>query len=299
MLATRRDVIECYKRILGRDAESDKVVDFHLSNGIDVWSLIQTFLDTEERKLKEDVGSALSITKCFRAEYLARNIQRDDRTIYFLDNMRFLRSLLTATAFERLLHGEIVLYATQDCEVVVHFSRDVFIEGEISLIARFQGQPLYVTSFTFVRGEMLHVDRDWVVLISRMQGIGGTKDLSRHVTKLLGEITPQALLFVVLSGLAERSGVDMIMATTACNQVCYSQTVEALLRRNYDEFLTSLGASEPKDGFFTITVPLQHKSLTLIKAIHRIRSRAKRRLKASIAEAAGGVWAGLLRPRHA
>jgi uncharacterized protein VirK/YbjX len=292
--ATRNDVIECYKRILKREPESEGVIQHHLSGRLSHWDLVGRLVDSVEHKNSILMSSALSQTKSIHRKYLAKSIEGRDKYICFSQNYIYLSEKISSKAFDLMLFYDIRLFEWSLGQSVytvdLQFNREFDNEGEMLLQFRLGGisSPLYSVAFSIVPGHVLGSIKDgYVLLISRMQGaVGGFEEI-RLATKDMGEISPHAVLVAALQGIGEAIDVRTGAGVCAVNQLSYNQSEAELFDRVYDRFFRSIGATGPNNGFYLFDIPLPEKP---IGPGHRGRKQLKREFKKEISKTVCMSW---------
>jgi uncharacterized protein VirK/YbjX len=291
-LATREDVIHCYRTLLEREPENEEIVLSHLSNKPTLWELLTTFIQSHEFRYIQN--NPLYDNKL--RDYLAKCFTYKIRHACFCYNCAFLCETLSDAAFESLRHGDVtLLFERRALEniyaVTVQVGRECPNEGEITLHFRANGVRLFVVSFTIIPGYAVGLNNKSVILISRMQGQKGRFSEIRQSTRELKQVSPQAILFSVIKGIARAIGVETIAGTCARNSIWCNDDQSDLVVQSYDQFYESIGASGPFNGFYLSSVksPGTPRPL-LVKPGHRLRTKIKRRLKEEISEAACLAW---------
>jgi uncharacterized protein VirK/YbjX len=156
-------------------------------------------------------------------------------------------------------------------------SRPFDNEGELSLLLKMDGEIFFTLSFTIVPGWVVKSTATEVLLISRLQGTPGySPEQIRLAIKAMHGVRPRALLLSALEGIAIAMGIEEIASVSTRNHIDYCEELDAVFKNSYDDFFAELGLIKSDTGFFTSTVLIGDKPLTLIKQGHKIRTRKKR-----------------------
>ncbi len=172
-------------------------------------------------------------------------------------------------------------------------STGVVDEGELSIEYIFNNTNIYTLAFSFVPGYLLGIAEDDVIFVSRMQGQSGTMNEMRSATKLMRDVAPQAVLFAVLQGIADASGIGTIIGTSASTHISFREENAKVLEKAYDDFYASLAADRADSGLYIVKLPLVPKPVSEIAPGHRLRTKAKRELKRDISLTAAQSWQDL------
>jgi uncharacterized protein VirK/YbjX len=292
--ATRDDIIQCYRSILKRDPESEAVVQLHLLSAPTIWDIVERFIHSNEFR-KSIVNNDLFAERKFaQSEYFAKSISGKSSCDFYYHHHSFLCDALDATAYETLLHDGVVLFARQPGEVeykiVLHASREYQNEGELSLTFQAKTETLYTFSFTIVPGWIVGLPDPSIPLVSRMQGRPGRFGDIRLATREIMNISPQALLFAALQGIARALGLERIAGVCGANHVGFDVKNAHMFAQAYDDFFASVGAQGPVGGFYVASALPARGASWFVKPGHRLRTRAKRKFKAEVADAARAAW---------
>jgi uncharacterized protein VirK/YbjX len=162
-------------------------------------------------------------------------------------------------------------------------SRPFDNEGELSLLLKMDGEIFFTLSFTIVPGWIVKSKATEVLLISRLQGVPGySPEQTRLAIKTMHEVRPRALLLSALEGVAIALGIQEIVSVSAGKHIDYCEDLDTIFRNSYDAFFSELGLVSSDEGFFTLTVPIEEKPLSLIKQGHKIRTRKKRAFRKQV-----------------
>ncbi len=164
-------------------------------------------------------------------------------------------------------------------------------EGEMSL-EMFQGEEtsIAILSFSVVPGRLFALEAASVLLVSRIQGRPGVFEELRLATKAMNDVSPRAVLFAALTGIAKAAGIDFVVGVDAGNYIAFLPENREMLERQYDDFFKALEAQGPADGFYVLDLRAPPKPVTLQKTGHRVRTRKKRQFKHEVSEAVARSW---------
>ena len=77
-------------------------------------------------------------------------------------------------------------------------------------------------------------------------------------------------------------GIQEIASVSTRNHIDYCKELDAVFKNGYDNLFAELGLVISDTGFFTLTVPMDDKPLSLIKQGHKIRTRKKRAFRKQV-----------------
>jgi uncharacterized protein VirK/YbjX len=226
-------------------------------------------------------------------DYLARGLTVEQQAECFIHHYRRLPDVLPEDVLEQVLLEDFLLDEIRSGDdrfaVRMALSRPRDDEGELSLNFEVNGELVFVLSFTIVPGWVVHSEAQEVVLVSRLQGVRGCYDEIRRVTKTMYYLTPPALLFAALCGVAEAFGIKAMAGITATMkpEFHFYEGEATHIRQAYDGFFTELGATRGPAEFYLATMPPQEKPITPIeqgrkKGSKGVRPRKKKALKKEI-----------------
>ena len=164
-------------------------------------------------------------------------------------------------------------------DVVLGPVDDAFREGDLALIFRCDGNPLYKLSFSFIPGSVIGLEKETVLFIGGSQGYRGTVSESRRAAKVLGEVCPATLLLLVLKAVTKALGLYSIVGVSLEHHSCdvlSTGKIQPLLA--YDDFWQANGAK--KNGYFYhMTSELAFRPSEAASSAHRARARRKQERK--------------------
>lgn len=227
-----------------------------------------------------------------RSDYLARSLSPIERLECYLFNFHFLsRQFNRQSLVELQGPGLCLLNQESESEKYIcslSISRDLHYqnEGELSLTLLCKDVELYTIAFSFVPGSIVSLRARSVILISRMQGFKRSMDGIRTATKHFRDVSPQAVLFAVLQGLANALQIEYILGVSAREQVYYTSDDRIKFQQIYDDFFSSVGAQGPIHGLYYLGPNGLREFLAKLPVNHRSRTKAKRKMKQEISRAA-------------
>ena len=299
--ATRDDVVQCYRRILRRDIAGDGAADAHLADAPSLRDLVRKLVQSVEPDADGATGP-LAKRSVDRRDYLAANLTGQARRQCFLHHYEYLTETLSNAALGLLVRNGVTLFRSRPDEVeysiLMHNPFRGAYEGELSLFFLAGPDALFVLSFTIVPGAVVGLEDERVLLVARMQGQSRSPAAIRLAAKENSDVSPQAILFAALQGIARAIGVERIVGVKADNLVAYEPDKAQILENAYDSFYGSVGASGPHNGFYVWSASTPEKPLNQVKPGHRLRTKAKRGFKAMVAERVGLAWPVLLSPAY-
>ena len=283
--ASRKDVIECYRVILGREPENAIVADGHLVGRPLLRDLISNFSQSSELRAKH-LRTNLALDRAKDPNYLARSFSAPQRLQLYFGHYAYLVETLTDSAVHELISCHENVYEHQvdraEYRVVLTATHERHEEGELQLQLQLDCVALYVMGVTIVPGEALGLPDRHAILISRMQGVPRAFSEIRKATKDFGDIHPKAVLFAALQGIARTLGVKAILGVAATNQIAFDKCPADTLEKTYDEFFTAAGAERWAEQFFLLAADAERKASTAGSRSHIKRAERKRRLKDEI-----------------
>jgi uncharacterized protein VirK/YbjX len=295
--AQRGDVVECYRTVLGREPESWNAIEQYIARRPLVRDVISDFSKSGELRSRL-LRSNLALHRAREPHYLARTLHGMRSVQAYFGSYSFLIDTLSPSALNTLIEGHAPLHVHQfgrvDYRIVMTATHEHHDEGELQVQFCKNGVVLYVMGITVVPGDTLGMGEDHVLLISRMQGVGGTfLELSR-ATKDYGDIHPKAVLIAAIKGFAMAVGIDVIAGVSAKNQLAFRPARADDFIRNYDKFFEDTGAERWSEDFFIIQTRGDQKLIMHGDRSHRRRAERKRHFKAEITANAAKEAAGWL-----
>ncbi|MET3763141.1 DUF535 family protein [Sphingomonas sp. UYEF23] len=295
-VATREDVIACYRNILGREPENEAVISFRI--GSDLWDLIREFSHSLEHSARLNRHSCYSFRKFERSHYLAQSLSSAIRASALIHNYAELRRLLQAKYLTSLFDtGLLVIEGLADCRALIisaHVCDQVVDEGEITIIATNFGLRLAYISFTIVDGSDFGFNDKSAILISRIHGCVGVGEHIKSVCRDLGDMPIQHLLVSVAEGVALSLGIKRVIGVEAVNHPAFVQDSFDRFVKSYDDLFLTLGAETGPSGFYHYDLPRVDRPLGP-NSKHRSRRRARRTLRRAVALQAELQWSKYLR----
>jgi uncharacterized protein VirK/YbjX len=220
-------------------------------------------------------------------DYMARSMSVQARAACFVHHYRRLYTELPDGMLRRVLLDEVPLLEMPDAgcwfSITMGLSKPWDKEGELSLNMRVNGQLAYVLSFSVVPGWVVGSMAPEVMLIGRLQGERGGKQLIAMASKSMCDVAPAAALLAALEGVGEALGVYAVASVRAEDQTSYREFFRENFLSAYDNFFAALAVPLNEKGFFLTSIPVPEKPMSAIKRGHKIRTKAKREFKRRIA----------------
>ena len=288
---TRGDFIEGCKLLL----DGQPSLEEPFKEGCDPADFLrQLILNRAKLLAKSEKDERSPVGAVLRHNYLAKSFSRSTAIRCHLQHYYFLSKTIPG-AIAELISGDLfVVYRCQPgsiaYECVLTMPRHDRREGELSLVFCADDLPLYELDFTFVPGDVLSLKTHFAILISLMQGKANSFEAIRRATKEIHDVSPQAILFAVLRGIAKGLGLEHIVGVCSTNQAAYVGDGAKLFENVYDRFFASIGATGPTDGFFYTSADSVEKPINLVAAGHRLRTKIKRGVKADIFNSVARSW---------
>lgn len=233
--------------------------------------------------------------KYLRGNYLLRSFTVSEALEVMNYHYTVLASCVSSDFFSRIFDDSPVLWEQQTGEnnfkIRISFPRDLNRaermldhEGDIAIVFELDAIPLYVLCMTLVPE---HITRNcWEIntrrsiFVGRIQGVPEKFDILRAATKALNDTTPPRLLLSAVEAIAQVLAVDTIIGVSSARQLSKTEQLSNFF--DYDSFWQQLGASELRDGLFSLPAPVPDKPLEQIQQKHRSRTQAKRKFRLSV-----------------
>jgi uncharacterized protein VirK/YbjX len=293
-VVTADDIIECYHTILAREPETAEIVKSRVNNRIRPVDLVMEFVESPEFAAKRNAKYPLQIRKCYETPYLIQGLTPRERVALFVDNYDRLCGLIGTRGLLSLLGGFVSLYDVETdghrYEIAIQISRDWINEGEISIWFRHASENIYVMAFTFVAADALKLGEGEAILVTRMQPIRGTAEISREAAKYFEGIRPKYALWMALQGIARASGIDRIVSPVCERTPSYNPSLHDNFVENYDDFLLALGGVRTDHGYYVMPVGEEGDA----KRYKRVTRRRRRAAKEALRGAVEARWTELM-----
>jgi uncharacterized protein VirK/YbjX len=282
-IATREDVIACYRHILGREPEDEETLSRLI--GWDFWELVKRFAHSDEHKANISPLSSYSILKFNLPNYLSAQMSSETRLSSVIYNYSTLRERFAPECLMHLMQrGLPLIDGLEKCPRLT-VEASVFSgptpEGEISLIASLEGRRVAVLSFTIVEGPEFHLNVPSAFLISRVQGYRGVGADVNAITSAL-DVAPPLILMAALTGVAKALNVHSILGVAAHNHPDFKPDEAERMERAYDSLFISLHGQPHPGGYFHMDLRGTERSRENASGPHRARSRRRRSVRQSI-----------------
>jgi len=293
MNATEEDVRECYRVILGREAENDEVVDHHVRMELSALQLAARFADSREYRIRHFCKDRFSISKCFEVDYLAYGLDIASRISIFSHHYQILARDLSAKAFVEISQHDLTVLKV-DCreryEIKICTPETHYKEGELLIRLEVSGQTLYHLGFTFAPARAFGLEGETVALITRLQGVKGSQTLFRQAVSDWDGVAPSVLLYEAVRGVSSAARVRGLVGVSAARHVSCAFENAAPWRRSYDQFFESHGFAALHSGFYCAPLNPEKPASAHLSAPHRKRAERRRELREEVAQQAGAAW---------
>ncbi|SPF49893.1 hypothetical protein SBDP1_840005 [Syntrophobacter sp. SbD1] len=212
--------------------------------------------------------------------YLGRSFDSKCRGAIMINHYGFLYNHLPKDFVEKIITSKLVLWKMRQGDklytVTITFPyHDT--EGDIGLTFNIDGCEISKASFTIIKGHMVGIDNDNVIMIARVQGSDGKFDLIRQATKELNEVAPHVILVIAIQAIASALNIESIAGIT-----CKEHVDSDYIRFDYDEFWMSMGGDKINEQVFCVPTKPDNKPMAMVKANHRCRTKRKRQFKLDI-----------------
>jgi uncharacterized protein VirK/YbjX len=154
-------------------------------------------------------------------------------------------------------------------------------EGSLSMIFTMNDVTLYKAAFTFSPGNKFGLVDDQIIYVTRLQGAKSSLDIISKASKFFNDNTPPTLLVSTMEGLALSLGIKTILGINSQNQISFinNKNNHTQFYRCYDEFWETFDSVKIHTGDYLLSLPLNHKTISLIKSKHRNRTINKRKVR--------------------
>jgi uncharacterized protein VirK/YbjX len=297
--ASRKDVIECYRVILGREPENAIAADAHLAGRPLVRDLISNFSQSAELRGRH-LRTNLVLDRARQPDYLARSLDWTQRLQVYFNHYGYLLERFTDSTIHELISCHETLHELNvggaAYRILLTATHERHEEGELQLQLQLDCVALYVMGITIVPGAAFGLPDRHAVLISRMQGVPRAFQEIRKATKDFGEIHPKAALLAALQGVMQAVGMTTILGVAATNQVAFDKSPADALEKTYDDFFAAAGGQRWGEHFFLLASDRERPTSAALSRSHAKRAERKRRLKDEISASAADHAQRWLRP---
>lgn len=241
--------------------------------------------------------------KFLHERFICQRLSTKDKVRCLLTNFNFMKFTLVETTLQKILAEETFLLFENKHEnghvsIAFCLSNPNYLEGEMSLLFKVDGERVFILSFTIVPGDVVNCLEGYSVLISRLQGVKGTSNAFNVAANALG-VNPRIALLEALQGVARAFRIAHLSAVPGDYQSSYIDEFSELYQKAYDQFFASNGMSLEAGRFFQGRVPLAQSPIAELSKnpSKRRRRRMRRRLRKEIADAVHDVMARHCRAR--
>ncbi|MBC7702048.1 DUF535 family protein [Aquabacterium sp.] len=232
--------------------------------------------------------------------YLSMKFDRLQRQQMLVGHCDFVNRALHASFFQRVLSDAMPIWQREFEGRGFSISVGgpcLHREGDLTLVFKMDGCPLYRMAFSVVKAPLLNVDAgssSHVLYVGQVQGYADRFAQMRQATRLCRDVAPADLLMAGMAGLAGALGITMVAGVGVEDSLSYPSLVELNTTTSYGDFWKKFQGMRAQGGHYLLALPLAEKPISLIKANHRGRTLAKRELKRSISEEAESVMRPLV-----
>lgn len=233
--------------------------------------------------------------------YLATGFKKKDRRTILKHHYGYVLATASEKFWCSIAQNKLPLWQQTAGEniltIQMSFAGELHHEGDLLLEFLENSVRLYHLSFTVAPGQLTGSSAAHVILVAHVLGTAGRFEAIRRATKACRDIAPPYMLMAALQGLADALNVDVIAGVKNSEQITANSDDSKDVYFDYDAFWRAhLGIEGEK--FFLISVPITEKSLALISASHRRRTRLKREFKSGVGEAAKAAFRAALGVRE-
>lgn len=226
----------------------------------------------------------------YLVDYASKALSTEQRALLLADHYRFVQTRLSASFINAISNGQMCLWQSQiesRClSIYLDFPETMHTEGDLRLTLKIDGVEVYRLIFIIGSGASLGVDATHAILITCVQGLQPLLEL-RATTALCKDVHPSHLLIAALSGFAQAVDVHTLVGIRTRDQIANTGRIFF----SYDDFFAKYGALNNDLGTYVISLPLEQKSIALIPAKHRNRTRTKRAFRQLVGESASATLA--------
>lgn len=227
--------------------------------------------------------------------YLSTRFDRVERQQMLVGHYQFVNTVLRPAFFRRVLSDAMPLWK-QEIEGS-RFSIGVggpcrHREGDLTLVFKMDGCPLYRIAFSVVKAPLLKVQAgtsSHVIYVGQVQGYPDRFAQIRQATRICRDVAPADLLMAAMAGLASALDIGMVAGVGVEDSLSYKSLVELNSSRSYADFWAKFQGMRVEGGHYLLPLPLAEKSISEVKANHRGRTLAKRELKKLVSEEAAAT----------
>jgi uncharacterized protein VirK/YbjX len=227
--------------------------------------------------------------------YLSTRFDRAERQQMLVGHYQFMNTALRPAFFRRVLSDAMPLWK-QEIDGKV-FSIGVggpcpHREGDLTLVFKMDGCPLYRIAFSVVKAPLLKVatgGSSHVLYVGQVQGYPDRFAQIRQATRICRDVAPADLLMAAMAGLASALDIGMVAGVGVEHSLSYKSLVELNSSRSYADFWAKFHGMHAEGGHYWLPLPLAEKAISEVKANHRGRTLAKRELKKSVSDEAAAT----------
>lgn len=175
----------------------------------------------------------------------------------------------------------------------LNFPSKFHTEGDLCITMCLAGREIYRVVFVLSSGLNFGLGQPNVIFVTCVQGLAKQVTL-RSAAARCDDVHPADLLMSAIAGVAASLNITVV-GIRSDQQICNSGRTYF----SYDSFFEQYGVLNPVTNAYVMTVPIEHKELTLIAPKHRARTRRKRVFRDGVSDSVQQALAPYLtNPRH-
>lgn len=232
--------------------------------------------------------------------YLSMAVPRARRLDMFRGHYEFLNANLLDGVFERIIQQGVNLWSTRvgEDDLILRLGgpclETLHREGDLSVQLLVNGEPIAKAAFSVVPMHALPLPPVKVpayvkhaIYVGQIQGQSGRFEDIKALTKACNDISPLDLLVTGITGFAAALRCEHLVGVSQENNVSFNDETFSVSKGffNYSMFWEKYSQERNADGDFWISVPVEEKPISQIKANHRRRTLVKRQYKRDMSDA--------------
>lgn len=230
----------------------------------------------------------------YLVDYASKALSTEQRRVLLMEHYCFVQTHFVASFIGAISEGQVCLWQLpiegRHLTINLDFPASMHTEGDLRLTLKMDGLEVYRLIFIIGNGAALGVNSTHAILITCVQGLQALPEL-RAATALCDDVHPSHLLISALSGLAQAVGVHTLVGIRTPDQIANTGRIFF----SYDDFFAKYGKLHDDSGAYVIGLPLEQKSIALIPAKHRGRTRTKRAFRQVVEDSACSALARFTR----
>ena len=228
----------------------------------------------------------LNVKMCYLYlfEYLSNSLNTKSRLQVLTNHFTYFQNKFPDYVAQNILQNGIICWKEikndNVYEIALMNTTPEECEGQLSLNFLMNGNIIYCLAFTFCKGSQFGLVDDQIIYVTRLQGAKKSLDIISKSAKFFNDNSPSTLLVSAVEGLALSLGIKTILGISSINQIStlYNNN-PAHFYRCYDEFWETFECVKIHNGDYLLSMPLNYKTISLIKSKHRSRTINKRKVR--------------------